>query len=213
MNLLTGLQRSGLILPKKKKVLLVDTSRIKRDLRSETMRRLGAEVDCAADITEARCWWRPNLYDLVLIHGETGKSQTDRFCDDMRNAMPSQQVMFLVGKPAYLATSREEAAALPTAPVTDEDIYPAVRKALERASGNAGQSWGIFEACRRISAVRWAANARSQAMRDRPAPARDSEVSRSGMERAEAPDPSLQGVEDARAFLMASNLNDAEKGE
>jgi hypothetical protein len=35
------------------------------------------------------------------------------------------------------------------------------------------------------------------------------------MERAEAPEPSpsLQGVEDARAFLMASNLNDAEKGE
>ena len=49
---------------KKKRVLLVDTSRVKRDLRSETMRRLGIEVDCAADVSEARCWWRADLYDL-----------------------------------------------------------------------------------------------------------------------------------------------------
>ena len=43
---------------KKKRVSLVDTSRAKRDVRSETMRKLGVEVDCAADISDARCWWR-----------------------------------------------------------------------------------------------------------------------------------------------------------
>src|SRR5947209_16998346 len=206
---------SGLILPRKKKVLLVDTSRIQRDLRSETMRRLGAEVDCAADIAEARCWWRPNLYNLVLIHGETGKNQTDRFCDDMRNATPSQQVMFLVGKPEYLSTSPRDGEAPASAPVSDEAAYPAVRKAMETASGNGSQSWGIFEACRRISAVRWAANARSQALRDRPAPVRDSEVPRSGMERAEMPAPTMEAAEvaEVRAFLMSSELPELEKGE
>ena len=55
---------------KKKRVLLVDTSRTKRDLRAEVMRRLGMEVDCAADIPEARAWWKADLYDLVLINVE-----------------------------------------------------------------------------------------------------------------------------------------------
>jgi len=36
---------------KKKRVLLVDASARKRDLRADTMRKLGMEVDCAADIS------------------------------------------------------------------------------------------------------------------------------------------------------------------
>jgi len=52
---------------KKKRVLLVDTSLTKRDSRVEVMRTLGLEVDCAADFSEARSWWRADLYDLVLI--------------------------------------------------------------------------------------------------------------------------------------------------
>jgi CheY-like chemotaxis protein len=96
---------SSLAAPKKKRVLLVDTSRAKRDLRSETMRRLGAEVDCAADVTEARCWWRADLYDLVLMHVDTAQANADKFCDDIRRLMPHQQIMFLVGKPEYLSAS------------------------------------------------------------------------------------------------------------
>ncbi|HXU18269.1 MAG TPA: response regulator, partial [Terriglobales bacterium] len=68
------------ISPKKNRVLLVDTSRAKRDLRSETMRKLGVEVDCATDISEARSWWRPNLYDLVLIHVEDSPGALEKFC-------------------------------------------------------------------------------------------------------------------------------------
>src|SRR5581483_12436986 len=75
---------------KKKRVLLVDSSRTKRDLRSETMRKLGIEVDCAADISEARCWWRPGLYDLVLIHVLNDAKPVERFCDDVRSATPAQ---------------------------------------------------------------------------------------------------------------------------
>src|SRR5215469_15625106 len=51
---------------KKKRVLLVDTSQAKREMRAEVMRKLGVDVDCAADITEARSWWRAALYDIVL---------------------------------------------------------------------------------------------------------------------------------------------------
>ena len=50
---------------KKKRVLLIDGSSTKRELRAETMRKLGMDVDCAADISEARSWWRAALYNLV----------------------------------------------------------------------------------------------------------------------------------------------------
>src|SRR5690242_9031353 len=87
---------------KKKRVLLVDTCRAQRDMRGETMRRLGMEVDCAADISEARCWWRPDLYDLVLFHVEDELPHMYKFWDDIRAATPSQRTAFLVGKPEYL---------------------------------------------------------------------------------------------------------------
>lgn len=183
MPMVTGLQPSGLIAEKKKRVLLIDTSRVKRDLRSETMRKLGAEVDCAADISEARSWWRPNLYDLVLIHADNGKAQTDKFCEDMRRGMPNQRIMFLVGKPEYLASVRniDPASGLPSE--QEVDSYRPLQSAAEtNASANVSQSWGILEACRRISAVRSEADARSRAIRERPEPKRDPEVSRSSIE-------------------------------
>ena len=88
---------------KKKRVLLVDVCAAKRDLRAEVMRKLGMEVDCAADISEARSWWRADLYDLVLINVDKGAGHRDKFCDDIRSATPRQQLAFLVGKPEYLA--------------------------------------------------------------------------------------------------------------
>ena len=90
---------------KKKRVLLLDTSDAKRELRAEVMRKLGMEVDCAADIAEARSWWRAALYDLVLIDMEKGQGYRDKFCDDIRGATPPQRLAFLVGQPRYLADS------------------------------------------------------------------------------------------------------------
>jgi CheY-like chemotaxis protein len=90
---------------KKKRVLLIDTSHAKRDLRAEVLRKLGIDVDSAADIVEARVWWKPALYDLVLINMEKGRGQRDKFCDDVRSATPPQRLAFLVGQPEYLADS------------------------------------------------------------------------------------------------------------
>jgi len=156
---------------KKKRVLLVDTSRLKRDMRAETMRRLGMEVDCAADISEARCWWRPDLYNLVLFHAETELLQMEKFCDDIRAATPAQQIAFLVGKPQYLAASPNGHTAVPAdgEPV----LLPETREA--RTSTATPQHWGILEACRRISAVRSVTDARSRALREGPLPTRDSD--------------------------------------
>lgn len=161
---------------KKKRVLLIDTSHAKRDLRADVLRKRGMDVDSAADIVEARTWWRPALYDLVLINMEKGFGQRDKFCDDLRSATPPQRLAFLVGQPEYLAdlpTADQEVLMQdqdePTAMDTAKSFFPAM-------SGDLTQRWGILEASRRISAVRSASVARSRAIRAIPPPPRDSEA-------------------------------------
>ena len=161
----------------KKRVLLVDSSRATRDLRSETMRRLGAEVDCAADISEARCWWKPDFYNLVLMNVACSKTQTDRFCEDVRRLMPQQQIMFMVGGPDYLATVPREDQVTPE-DGQEPNVVPTEEITVASASNGSSQRWGILEACRRISAVRSKMEARTRAMRDLPGPRRDPETSR-----------------------------------
>jgi hypothetical protein len=163
---------------KKKRVLLVDTSSARRDLRAEVMRKLGMEVDCAADIVEARCWWRADLYNLVLICVEGERNHRDKFCADVRGATPPQQLAFLVGKPGYLADSpgsEEELLNL----AGDAVLASGARPGLDEPAQNAQQRWGILEASRKISEVRSAWHARTLAMRDRPTPQRDSDTGRS----------------------------------
>jgi CheY-like chemotaxis protein len=162
---------------KKKRVLLVDASPTKRDLRAETMRKLGMDVDCAADINEARSWWRADRYNLVLINLENELGHRDKFCEDLRGAAPPQQLAFLVGKPEYLSHSPN----MDGAPSVQEEDGPVlcgdVKAALSAdILGGLPQSWGILEACRRISAVRSISDARSKAVRQRPAPPRDLET-------------------------------------
>jgi hypothetical protein len=163
------------IVLKRKRVLLVDGSRTKRELRAEVMRKLGMDVDCAADIPEARCWWRAQLYDLVLLNVEKQGGHRDRFCEDVRSVTPPQALAFLVGKPEYLADSPNgfDDSAVELSNQQLSMLGAQVRRADDREVP--GQRWGIMEASLRISAVRSASVARTQAMRNLPAPARDSE--------------------------------------
>jgi CheY-like chemotaxis protein len=165
---------------KNKRVLLVDTSTSKRDLRAESMRKLGMEVDCAADISEARSWWRADLYSLVLINMESGLGHRDKFCDDIRRATPPQQISFLVGKPGYLADApnADELSLLPqSADRGDQSVREDIRMAMAAVLPGEGlQRWGILEASRRISAVRTLSHARSKATQERPAPPREFET-------------------------------------
>ena len=160
---------------KKKRVLLVDTSHAKRDLRAEALRKLGMYVDSAADIAEARSWWRPALYDLVLINMEKGKGIRDRFCDDLRSATPSQRLAFLVGQPEYLVDSPNADHELLMERGDEQAAVGSVKVAFPADPIDSTQRWGILEASRRISAVRSASVARSRAMRALPPPPRDSE--------------------------------------
>jgi hypothetical protein len=160
---------------KKKRVLLLDTSQSKRDLRADVMRKLGIEVDCAADVLEARCWWRADLYNLVLINGIGEVEERDKFCVDIRRATPPQRIAFFVGGPEYLALaphsdggpSAANGGALPG------DLVAAL---LAQSSQPASQRWGILEACKRISSVRAVSEARSRALRETPRPSRWAEA-------------------------------------
>jgi CheY-like chemotaxis protein len=178
---------------KKKRVLLVDTSASKREVRAEVMRKLGMDVDCAGDIREARNWWKADFYDLVLINVEADGGHRDRFCGDIRNGTPQQEVAFLVGKPEYLAAAPnppEDSALEPS------DEHAVALKAQAADAGNPAvvrQYWGIMEASRRISAVRSAAVARTRAMHSLPGPPRDSEGRASKrMATASSPDDLLR---------------------
>jgi len=156
-------------------VLLIDTSHAKRDLRAEVLRKLGMYVDSAADITEALSWWRPALYDLVLINVERGSGQRDKFCDRVRGATPPQRLAFLVGQPEYLVDSPNADQELLMERGDEPAAIVSAKIALPADPGNSTQRWGILEASRRISAVRSASVARSTAMRSLPPPPRDSE--------------------------------------
>ena len=159
----------------RKRVLLVDISPTRRDLRADAMRKLGMDVDCAADIDEARSWWRADLYHLVLINIGNGLGHRDKFCEDIRRATPPQQISFLVGKPEYLAdTPGAEAAAKVPENGGDGVRHPGDFGTAGDFGGT--QRWGILEASRKISAVRSAATARTRAMRERPTPPRDMET-------------------------------------
>lgn len=167
---------NGLPVPlKRKRVLLVDASPAKRELRADAMRKLGMDVDCACDIGEARVWWRADLYTLVLVNPANDLSDRDKFCDDIRAATPPQKLAFLCGKPDFLARSTD----LPemTTQRTDEIALPPNTKTPHATDPSVGSTrrWGIMEASRRISAVRSVAAARAVATRNRPTPPRDLE--------------------------------------
>ena len=156
---------------KNKRVLLVDASKTMRDLRAESMRNLGMEVDCAVDISEARSWWRADLYSLVLIDMESGLGHRDKFCDDMRRATPPQQILFLVGKPGYLAdVPKVDQSPLPDSR-RESPSWGDVKAALAaELPGGVSQRWGLLEASRRISAVRTLSHARSKASQEKSVP-------------------------------------------
>ena len=160
---------------KKKRVLLIDTSHATRDLRAEVLRKVGIDVDSAADIVEARVWWRPALYDLVLINMEKGRGQRDKFCDDVRSATPPQRLAFLVGGPDYLTDSLSEDQESALENSEQQAAIGNARAFSPVDPGDTTQRWGILEASRRISEVRSASIARTQAMRALPPPPRDFE--------------------------------------
>ncbi len=164
---------SSIVASRKKRVLLLDTSQTKRDLRADVMRKMGIEVDCAADVIEARCWWRADLYNLVLISVAGETDSRDQFCTELRSAIPPQRIAFFVGRPEFLAAAPHSDEAPVDQAALGKEMVSAL---LAQAAANSSQRWGILEACRRISSVRSVSEARSRVLREAPRPSRWAEA-------------------------------------
>jgi hypothetical protein len=181
----------------KKRVLLLDTSQTKRDLRADVMRKLGIEVDCAADVIEARCWWRADLYNLVLINVAGEIDSRDKFCTDLRGAVPPQRIAFFVGGPEYLSAAphSDMAPAEPDADALHKEMVAALL--AQDSLSSSQQRWGIMEACRKISSVRAVSEARTRAIRETPRLSRWADA----IEQYSMPAPSTEPVAQEVAAL------------
>lgn len=151
----------------KKRILLVATDDVRRDLRARVMRKMGVDVDCAADISEARSLWRADSYNLVLLDVVQDARNVEGFCCDVKTAKPPQRVAFLVGKPEYLAASPNGEAV----PGPGERSGPAawgevVASLFTSACENLPRRWGFQEAAWRMAAAR----SMKDPSRDRPRP-------------------------------------------
>jgi hypothetical protein len=90
----------------------------------------------------------------------------------VRSANPPQRIAFFVGGPEYLAIAphSDRAATIPDTEGLPKELVAAL---LASASSTPlRQRWGILEACRRISSVRSASEARTRALRETPRPSR-----------------------------------------
>jgi len=139
----------------KKRILLVATYATKRDLRARVLRKLGVEVDCAADIGEARSLWRADTYDLVLVDVRNDSGNVEEFCVEIKSAKPPQRIAYLVGKPGYLAASPCLDIVVPLpAEISGAPWARTVAALFTTACEALPRRWGFQEASWRIAATR-----------------------------------------------------------
>jgi CheY-like chemotaxis protein len=139
----------------KKRILLVVSDDVRRDLRARVLRKLGADVDCAADISEARSLWRVDSYNLVLLDVARDARNAEEFCTDVKAAKPPQAVAFLVGKPDYIAASpRLDEVAVPGDSNEHAAWGDVVASLFASACEGISRRWGFQEAAWRIAAAR-----------------------------------------------------------
>jgi CheY-like chemotaxis protein len=120
------------------------------------LRQLGAEVDGAADVSEARSLWQAGSYNLVLVDVRNDSINVQEFCDEIRAAKPPQTVSFLVGQPEYLSrTPAPEAEVVSNAPAAASAPWgETVVSLFANACEALPRRWGFQEASLRIAAVR-----------------------------------------------------------
>ena len=140
---------------RKKRILLVDSYPTKRDLRAKILRKLGVEVDCASDISEARSLWQADSYNLVLMDVKREPRNVEDFCAEMAEAKPPQRMAFLVGKPEYLArTPGTDSQELLLDPTRNGLWSEMVASLFTSACELLPQRYGFLEASWRIAATR-----------------------------------------------------------
>jgi hypothetical protein len=139
---------------RKKRILLIDSYATKRDLRAKILRKLGVEVDCASDISEARSLWQADSYNLVLMDVKREPRNVEDFCSEMAGAKPPQRMAFLVGKPEYLGSTPGAGDELYRDPTRNGLWSEMVASLFTSACELLPQRYGFLEASWRIAATR-----------------------------------------------------------
>lgn len=140
---------------RKKRILLIDSYATKRDLRAKILRKLGVEVDCASDISEARSLWQADSYNLVLMDVKREPRNVEEFCAEMAEAKPPQRMAFLVGKPEYLGSAPgTDSSDLLRDPTRHGLWSEMVASLFTNACELLPQRYGFLEASWRIAATR-----------------------------------------------------------
>jgi hypothetical protein len=145
---------NGLAAVRKKRILLIDSYATKRDLRAKILRKLGVEVDCASDISEARSLWQADAYNLVLMDVKREPRNVEDFCGEMASAKPPQRMAFLVGKPEYLGSTPGAGDELYRDPTRNGLWSEMVASLFTSACELLPQRYGFLEASWRIAATR-----------------------------------------------------------
>jgi CheY-like chemotaxis protein len=139
----------------KKRILLVVSDDVRRDLRARVLRKLGADVECAADISEARSLWRADSYNLVLLDVVRDAGNAEEFCTEVKAAKPPQTVAFLVGKPDYIAAAPHINGVATAADINGHAAWGEVVASLfANACEGLSRRWGFQETAWRIAAAR-----------------------------------------------------------
>lgn len=147
----------------KKRILLIDSFATKRDLRAKVLRKMGIEVDCAADISEARSLWQADSYNLVLLDVKRDPRNVEEFCTEMQSAKPPQMLAFLVGKPEYLGASPCADTGIPLVDGTRNGMWSEMVASLfTSACEFLPRRYGFLEASWRIAATRSLKDPRSK---------------------------------------------------
>jgi hypothetical protein len=61
-------------------------------------------VHAAADLSEARFLWHPNVYRLIMLDVRRySPGDALEFCEQIRDVGPHERIAFLVGPPTYLS--------------------------------------------------------------------------------------------------------------
>lgn len=89
-----------------KRVLLIDPHQLTRDVRASVLRSHGIDVQVAESLPAAQCFWRPQLYDWILLDVRRYMpEEVLAFYAEIRDASPRAHFVFLVGPPTYLSLS------------------------------------------------------------------------------------------------------------
>ena len=90
-------------MPKGKTILLVDSNAKLRQLRAAILSNLGHIITQAGTLEEARDFWQPKQFHLLVVSVQNQLTAAMEFCEEIKQADPEQLVAFLTSLTTYVS--------------------------------------------------------------------------------------------------------------